>query len=372
MDIAIAVVILLVGGAIFVAYQASSQNPSNEHNRSKRFGLSNWQQFAQSEKQLKYVARDFWGNVQVTGSYRGYNIQLYTTSGDHTCLRIKTESFVDEQANSVAMPLHSAKDIVNLITPHTNYQLDGDEIEVRDLGQEIFYEQYDLETHLERLHSLLDGLCDLGDNFKYIISQGGKIAPQLEEIILPENYPDDYLRMTVGELLKAIAQRTKKKLANQGLQLICPQCLVHIATHEVKLLAPKSISYYGCRACSQSDRFIDGIDEVVAILDEEKTEKTIRQNNILYVNWITHRKVFDFDHLYILSATEEDIERFAMQLGNDTDEWRSNRYARMTCSISSKVVLSDNLVKILRRSFGNVETGQQIDFLSLQTEFSVV
>jgi hypothetical protein len=64
--------------------------------------------------------------------------------------------------------------------------------------------------------------------------------------------------------------------------------------------------------------------------------------------------MFDFDEVEIVRATDQDVERFAIQVGNDTDPIRQPRYKQMQCIISPNCDLSVNTRRILERTFGTV------------------
>jgi hypothetical protein len=73
------------------------------------------------------------------------------------------------------------------------------------------------------------------------------------------------------------------------------------------------------------------------------------------VNWSAKRRLFDFDRVEIIQTTDEDVERFAMQVGNDTDPVRQSRYAQMQCHIAPDCQLSENSLRVLQSFFGEVE-----------------
>ena len=56
----------------------------------------------------------------------------------------------------------------------------------------------------------------------------------------------------------------------------------------------------------------------------------------------------------IIQATDEEVERFAVQVGNDTDPYREPRYEQMQCSVDPKCQLSENTLRILESIFGPV------------------
>jgi hypothetical protein len=81
----------------------------------------------------------------------------------------------------------------------------------------------------------------------------------------------------------------------------------------------------------------------------------IELSDVLRVNWLVRRALFDFDWVEIIQATDEDVERFAVQVGNDTDPVRELRYQQMKCTIGPECKLSENTLRILDKMFGEVE-----------------
>ena len=59
--------------------------------------------------------------------------------------------------------------------------------------------------------------------------------------------------------------------------------------------------------------------------------------------------------IIIVQASDEDVERFAVQIGNDTDGIRKPIYKDIRCTISPGCKLSENTLRILRRMIGQVE-----------------
>lgn len=94
--------------------------------------------------------------------------------------------------------------------------------------------------------------------------------------------------------------------------------------------------------------------EMVVVFDNRSSGLSC-QEGLIRANWFTRRILFDFDRIEIIRATDEDIERFAVQAGNDTDSLRRSRYPRMRCTIGPDCHLSANTIRILENSFGRVE-----------------
>jgi HEAT repeat protein len=139
-----------------------------------------------------------------------------------------------------------------------------------------------------------------------------------------------------GELARAILG------ALRG-QVVCRACLARLHPQRP-----------ACRRCDKAANLVFGVRQVVAVLDENWTAKQTQEAGFLRGNWLKRRAVFDFDRVEIVAATDEEVERFAIQVGNDTDEWRQKRYKKMACQVAADCALSENTLRILRSTFGEV------------------
>jgi hypothetical protein len=61
----------------------------------------------------------------------------------------------------------------------------------------------------------------------------------------------------------------------------------------------------------------------------------------------------------IIHASDEEVERFAVQVGNDTDPVRQARYPKTVCTLNPDNDLSENTRRILVRTFGVMQTAQR-------------
>ena len=75
------------------------------------------------------------------------------------------------------------------------------------------------------------------------------------------------------------------------------------------------------------------------------------QNDAVKGDWQKHGQIFDFDSVEITDATDEQIERFLIQVGNDMDNSRRRRYRKMPCVVTDKLMLSDNTLRNLQNIF---------------------
>jgi hypothetical protein len=183
-----------------------------------------------------------------------------------------------------------------------------------------------------------------------LAASGGEAVTQLQPIATKKTSP---LRGTAIRLLRGIEHETTARLAERAANLLCPHCLTRCGSHSVAVSEETKITYYGCRMCGQSLEFLEG--EVVAVLDTGVITEPISQSGMVRINWLARRTAFDFDSVEIIQATDEEVERFAVQVGNDTDPFRRPHYRQKRCVVGPECRLSENTIRILQRTFGQVE-----------------
>jgi len=182
---------------------------------------------------------------------------------------------------------------------------------------------------------------------------GGEAVPSL--ISIADN-PENPLRSTANWILKSIEFETTARLFPQMGRLVCPRCLVrcHANWAEERLNQLLSV-HYGCRACGQSREFLEWTGKIVTVLDRAMAEKYTIQADTLRGNWLAYRSLFDCHWVEIIQASDEEIEYFAVQVGNDTDELRQPFYRQMRCLLGPECRPSENTLRILQHQFGQVE-----------------
>jgi hypothetical protein len=217
-------------------------------------------------------------------------------------------------------------------------------------GAAFVYEERGIITDNNFLGSLIDFLVELTHTYPEVISLGGEAISALEQIASESS---EELQAVAQQLLRDIADDTTRRLQKTGKYLVCPNCLTYGAPYEVSLGWWSSLTFYGCRTCRQSREFIEG--PLVAILNNRIEVEGAKPHNDPRVNWLQRRSLFDFSRVEIIQATDEEVERFAVQVGNDTDEWRKPRYEQITCVVSAQCRLSENTLRILERMFGEVK-----------------
>ncbi len=193
-------------------------------------------------------------------------------------------------------------------------------------------------------------LADLGDGYSPLVAVGGQAVAGLQVIAREHGL----LRSVVIEIVKDIAQATQH-LGNRPEQLLCLRCLVHPSPHRADLPWQPDVTYYGCRACHQSQEFIDCPKGAIVALDADWQGNQDRPDGSVWFNWLPRRGLFDFDRVEIVRATDKDVEQFAMQVGNDTDPIRKPCYTQMRCVVNPSCGLSENTLRVLEGTFGQVE-----------------
>jgi hypothetical protein len=193
-------------------------------------------------------------------------------------------------------------------------------------------------------------LSDLAEVYPSLVAGGGEAAIQLQPVVADKKHP---LRGVAISILEDIGLQARIRLRHRYSSLLCPRCLVSYSAHQIQLTWWKSVTFYGCRTCTQSQEFIEKPPQLVALLDQEAAEQQ-QEDDFLKVNWLRYRRLFDFNRVEIVNATDEEVERFAVQVGNDVDETRRRNYQAVSCVIQSPCSLSENTIRILRGIFGHV------------------
>jgi len=327
-------------------------------NKQKRLWNS-WRKFAENNG-LAFRPNNFFSGAQVFGNFRGHylnlesiqkgssrNSQTYTRLSLYPTHRVYHSIPVTDPGISITSL--NVDDAINLLTRHEVGHGTWDSVEADSKGQRISYIKPGIETNIKYLQSRICWLSDVADAYPAIVALGGEAVAPLHSLTKRNRR----LRPLATQLLRDIADDTIPRLSNHAKNLICPRCLTCCRKHQIKLSWWQSITYYGCRTCHQSREFVEGW--VVARLDNTMTQELVQQNGVLRVNWLSRRALFDFDEVEIIQATDEEVERFAVQVGNDTDRLRKPRYQQMRCVVSADCGLSENSHRILRRMFGSVE-----------------
>ncbi len=322
-----------------------------------------WRLLAESNQLDFHLDKSVYQYPRVTGNYEGYQLTLEIIKDEKMKEwdmppSIDTHIVLTRRQKAVSTPSMTIEQTVERFFSlnTSDYSLTGKVYGAPD-GYQVSYKQSGLETDVSCLEYIFEVLANMADTYSQMFALGGRAVPFLEEkaklSVLKGN---NSLRPITIQLLREIRRDTTARLAHQASDLLCSHCFVRCKAHQVTLSLVDSITYFGCSDCHQSQDFIEWSDgPVVAVLDQKMETKLSKEARALRVNWLLHRVPFNFEMIEIVKATDEEVERFAMQINNDTNEARQRRYKEMICTVSTGCKLSENSMRILRRTFGQVE-----------------
>ncbi len=332
----------------------ADQAVPGEHAAALPGNFAGWRTFAATNG-LHYTYGKLLAGHRVHGLYQGYKVELVVVQ--------PRLAFTPQTRLTVAVADKKGRDRppANQLTLETvtalfaapvqsTFGLRG-KVNLTDEGKTFIYEEAEVETEAAYLQVVFDTLVGLSQAYPHIIALGGAVMPILYPVALDKKHP---AQAVATQLMKEIAPTTEHLALAEETSLLCPDCLVRSATHKLDLGWSTVVDYYGCRQCHQSKNFLT-IKTVIAVLDRQAGPEPVQQGQTLTVNWLTRPSLFDFDTIKIIDATDEEVERFAVQVGNDTEPVRKLGYKQMRCLVSPDCKLSANTLRILRRMFGQVE-----------------
>lgn len=288
------------------------------------------------------------------GEFQGYQLQLaHWTFGIEIILVAPQED--NSPGNQLSFDKSAISELLNspILNPRLFAEVQGN-IRAENDGQKLLYHQTGFfdnkKSEVERLRYLFNLLSRLATDYRKFLKGGG-------ETILAIQVQGQKLNPLARQLIHNISEETTQRLGNRAAFMLCSKCLFRSRPYKVDLLELldfEVIIYHGCRNCRQSWNFIE-CQKVIAILDNTLETEQFLQGGVLQVNWSVRRHLFDFDSIEIVSATDEEIERFAVQIGNNTDPVQKSTYRKMICTVASACNLSKHSQRILARLFGNIE-----------------
>lgn len=317
-----------------------------------------WRKFASANK-LTFTAGGRLGlKARVTGNYRGHYLELdtlYQNKQLFTRLTIypgtpqagKTPTLNDQD-----IPKKMAAGEITHILGGNSVGGAIDQIKAAPRGRSIYCTTRDIVKDIHLLTSNADLLSQVANGYSTVLALGGEAVPALESMA---NSQGGLLQDVAKQLLFDIADQSWRQVGHRAERVLCPDCLAWFSAHKARLPCWQSVTYFGCRSCGQSRKFLPDDIWAVLLLNNRVVWPQLIHEKLLYVNWLAQRRLFDFDEVQIIAASDEEVERFAVLVGNDTDPVRKSRYPQLRCAISAGCGLSENTLRILRRMFGQVE-----------------
>jgi hypothetical protein len=342
---------------------------SDPNIKSGQINWDNWQKLA-DRNGLTFSSGKLLEAFRVFGSYSGYDTELTTfrhKQGAQPQTRLAMRRKLDKGQPPVDSSFQNFSPVTlagipKILNPASLNFANEATISSLEHGQLIVYEQADIKTDVEHLQALLDSLATIAHVYPQIVALGGEAVPILRQIAADDRRLSKDI---AARLIEEIAPTTLH-IGSQMPQLVCRRCLVHPTLQEANMSWLSTVSYYGCRVCHQSKSFF-AVGKVVAVLDNQMSAEPIQQEDGLRANWLARRALFDFDAVEIIRASDEEAERFAVQVGNDTDPLRQPKYKDMPCLIDAESGLSENSVRILQHIFGKIDIHRSLGTTSNET-----
>ncbi len=303
---------------------------------------------------LKFVNKYPAEQAYVVGRYCGHQLKLDAFHDPVTNAGLYTRITLSSNQNTNHSSLENKLTVdqgINLLHSNFGYTLKG-KVTSEANAQTIVYTQPGIENDINYLQAVFTLLSEIAKTYPSLVALGGEIVSPLVSDIVDKKI--QALRPLTVQLMKDIGEITTNKYSDKTLNLLCPHCFTRYTSLQVQVSRIKTpITYCGCRICNQSREYFEV--QVVAVLNNITDQLKSEQNGNLRINWSIHRKLFDFDKIEIVKATDQDVELFAVQAGNDTDPFRQTRYKEIECTILPECELTENTIRVLQRIFGKVQ-----------------
>ena len=125
-------------------------------------------------------------------------------------------------------------------------------------------------------------------------------------------------------------------------------CRKDLARFEVR--RGNEVDILVCRICGESVHALQ-FERIVAVLDHERKAPVVLDAERMFVSWFAFDSLFDFDEVEIVHATDEEVIRLCMLVGNSTDKYRRNELANIPCRVRPECDLIENTWRVLRKTF---------------------
>jgi len=295
----------------------------------------------------------------IEDDFRGYRLSIHYKSETKPIREYTIFELKRNQKLSYFEKSQTDKDIIsrfwviyNRIKPGHDPIKQGPDLKIT--SDMIYFESCPPVSNTDEFLPIIEQLIQLIEICHEVCKIGGEAVDLLLQATKPR-------KPVIWQIIKIIADETALRIKPKASLLLCKKCLTFCSSHKVKQpftssnIFPSGFRYYGCRLCRQSRDFIEVEGRLIAVLDNQMTEEWSVQENVISVNWLAFRKLFDFHEVRIIQASDKEVERFAVQVGNDNDPVRRPLYKKMRCTVAPDCELTENTLRVLRSMFGKVE-----------------
>ena len=277
------------------------------------------------------------------------NGQTLIDSNEHSSLHVNTKNPLDffkkQRARFYINPEH---DVPGLNLPGLQqliYFLDHPTDSVAEQAASYITFHLGPERGLPLLDQLVSShewrhLSPLHKDFEDHLSTRARLWVPDRKITGPEW--ENYVALYVRALEKG-----SRRQAESHKELLC---LEHLTRFFAFSGHQEMYGYFACRICSSSVNSIRA-PKAVAVIDPQMKGLHELTDDALRINALLYNKLFDFDEVEIRPCSEDDIERFCILVGNDTDLYRMDRNNRVNISVSGGMSLTQESIRDLSRFF---------------------
>ncbi|MEM7028785.1 MAG: hypothetical protein AAF629_04270 [Chloroflexota bacterium] len=290
--------------------------------------------------------------LTLSGEYQGCSVNVHAECHDPS-LQKKLKSHlkvraIDQQGDPQPLSANKIIDLLPRLTNSDKLTVSSQKVE-QTISRELYFTSTEPMTNIRTVESQLNRFANLLSAYPQIIVSGGDAITTLQPIAQDSR---GSLSGLAHQLISDICQTTHH-LRSKVTDCYCRRCLARFQSHVGVSRRFQKMVYYGCRICQQSnDYFI--APEIITVLDRGMNASFIEGEGALRVHWLASKRLHDFDQVEVIQATDKEVEQFAMMLGNDTDSVRRTQYAQAVCTISPDCDLSENTIRILKRTFAQV------------------
>ena len=175
------------------------------------------------------------------------------------------------------------------------------------------------------------------------------VDPLIEMLITSDKQAQDVIKKILVDIHKELKPHIK--------HLICSEHLARFKSHthpEIKTGTLHKLHYYGCRICMKASYAIQGIEQVVAVLDSGMVKKVFVRNGIMTVNALRRMELFDMEKIEIKNSDDESVLRFIKRIESDRDLTRKKQYKKVDCVVGKSGKISGQVLDKLDDVFGKV------------------
>lgn len=312
--------------------------PSNkEWLLTKRIEYS-WQKLADTYGLTFLMGEDF-RQANLFGTYKHCYFDLKIENGAETRLTVTFERGYNPSPETFS-PLYLERLLTLTDAP---FSLAG-QVDILADHPRLTYKQASLEYRESHLRYLFRLLRDLLRTYPALLEADQLLTDLLQDLASCQG-------LTLQPLAKSLLQ-DMKVTDSEVMALLCLDCIARYEGQTKSLFPLNQITPAGCRLCRKRYGYFVG--RVMAVLDHTLETEQLRQDDTLHINWFKRRTLFDFDTIHLIAATDEEVERFAVQAGNDTDPFRRARYKQIPCLVAPTCHLLENTWRVLQHTFGTV------------------